>query len=121
MKISLGIVLFGLAAAAAACGGGDDGSGIDQDKQLSSLSMDEITTFCEWAIAEQGGAGHQTMCGDIILTVANQAACESNYVNLTATCTATVADGEDCIAALATDPCSVGGNACTFLIECAGG
>jgi hypothetical protein len=120
MKIYLSIVLFGLAAAA--CGGdGDDGSGIDQSKQLTSLSTSEVSTFCEWAIAEQGGAGHQTMCGDIIITVSTQAACESNYGNLAATCTATVEQAESCVLALATDACSAGGDACLFLIECAGG
>lgn len=120
MKIYLGIVLFGLAAAA--CGGdGNDGSGIDQSKEVDSLSSSEVTTFCEWAIAEQGGAGHQTMCGDIIITVSTQAACESQWGNLAATCTATVEQAEGCVLALAADACSLGGDTCLFLIECAGG
>lgn len=114
MKIYLGIVLF----AFAACGGGGD-SGIDKSKKLNALSSDEVKTFCEWAIAEQGGAGHQTMCGDIIIRVETEAQCEAQYGTFPATCAATVGDAESCAQALTADPCTLGGSACEVVFSCA--
>ena len=48
----------------AACGGGGGDSGLDENERLSDLSDDEINTLCEWATAEQGGAGKTTDCGN---------------------------------------------------------
>jgi hypothetical protein len=119
MKIYLGIMCFVLGFAA--CGGNDGGSGIDKNKKISALSDSEVTTFCEWAIAEQGGLGHQTMCGDIVIIVNTQMQCESQYGNFSASCTATVSDAEACVHALADDPCSLGGDTCQTLFDCGGG
>jgi hypothetical protein len=121
MKIYLGIVLFGLTTAA--CGGGDSGSdsGIDQSKNVTSLSASEVQTFCKWALAEQGGPGHEMMCGaGSSATVETQANCETRYGHFTSTCTATVGDAEDCVRAIAADLCALvpEGNACQPLFAC---
>ena len=118
MKSYLGIVCFVLGFAAC---GGDSGSGIDKNKKINALSQSEVTTFCKWAIDEQGGPGHTTMCGDIVIIVNTQMECEGQYGNFSASCTATVSDGEACVHALAADPCSGGGDACQTLFTCAGG
>lgn len=116
VKIHLGIVLFAIAA----CSSGGD-SGIDKSKKLNSLSPSEVTTFCQWAIAAQGGTGHQTMCGDLIVKVQTQVQCESKYGTVASTCTATVGDAETCNHALTADPCSLGGDACQVLFACSAG
>ena len=119
MKIYLGIVWLGLAATA--CGGdGDSSSGIDQSRKANSLSSSEVTTFCRWALAEQGGAGHTVACGggDVTITVPLQVACEASYNNLTSNCTATVGDAETCVHALSDDPCELSINACLPLYAC---
>lgn len=122
MRSYLGIALASFALAAAACGG-DDGpgetSGVDGAKKVNTLSSSEVQTFCSWAVAEQGGAGHQTMCGDgVTFTVDTEAKCQMGYAMLSTTCAVTVADAEACVRALAADPCSFGGTACQALIAC---
>jgi hypothetical protein len=118
MKIYLGIVVFGLATAACGDSGGGD-SGVDGSKKINALSSSEVQTFCGWALAEQGGPGHETMCnGGFTITAPTEMECESNYGNLKATCTVTVSDAEACIHALAADPCMLGGTACRAVIEC---
>jgi len=119
MKIYLGIVVFVLATSACGGGGGGGDSGVDGSKKINSLSSGEVQTFCGWALTEQGGAGHETMCsGGFTVTVPTEMECESNYGNLKATCTVTVSDAEDCVHALVTDPCTKGGTACRAVIEC---
>jgi hypothetical protein len=119
MKIYLGIVCFVLGFAA--CSDNDDGSGIDKNKKVSALSDSEVTTFCNWAITEQGGPGHTTMCGGILIVVNSQMDCESQFGNFATSCSATVSDAEACVHALAADPCTGGGDTCQALFTCAGG
>ena len=118
MKSYLGIMCFVLGFAAC---GGDSGSGIDKNKKMNALSSGEVTTFCTWAIDEQGGTGHRTMCGDVQIVVNTQMECEGQFGSFAASCTATVSDGEACVHALAADPCSLGGETCQTLFACAGG
>lgn len=100
-----------------ACGG-DDGSGVDGSKTIVGMSASEKQSFCEWAIAEQGGAGAMTTCGDVTITVQTVADCVAGFADFTATCAATVAQGEACIAATASNPCEFGGAACAPIFAC---
>ena len=102
-----------------ACGG-DDSSGVSSSKQLKDLSDDERMQECEWGIAYEGGAGHQTMCGnDLTVTVHSVDECVGDLSDYAAAgCTATVEQLEACTRAFAADPCSFGGDACGPILEC---
>src|SRR5687768_9113890 len=84
MKIAFISALF-LSALLTACGGDDDGGGssdhgVDGSKAITTLTDDEVSAFCTWAIDAQGGAGSETDCGDgVTVTVSTQAECEAEY------------------------------------------
>ena len=101
----------------AACGG-SDGSGVDGDKTIVSMSASERTDFCEWAIDEQGGAGTVTTCGEVTITVQSVADCVASFDSFVASCTATVSQGETCVEAVASNPCEFGGTACAPVFAC---
>lgn len=114
-------VVSGLAlslAALVACGGDDDveadGSGLDGSQPVSSLSADERMRFCEWAIAEQGGAGTVHQCDTFTLTVQM---CVDQFASVLTSCTATVAQAEACVDAVAAMPCGQA-TACAPLDAC---
>lgn len=101
----------------AACGGG--GSGVDGDKAIVAMSSSERTDFCEWAIEEQGGAGTVTTCADdVTVTVQSVSDCVASFDDFIASCTATVAQGETCVEAIADNPCEFGGDSCDPVFEC---
>ncbi len=111
-----------VAMAMAACGGSAGPSGVDSNKHINTLSTSEAQTFCEWAVEEQGGAGHVTDCGGGVMVTADTVAeCETNQANLVATCAATVADAEACMTAMGADPCNFEHPECAALIACTPG
>ncbi len=102
----------------AACGS-DSGSGVDGSKPVVTMTASEKQTFCEWVVAQQGGAGHTTDCGNgVTVTTQTVAECVAGFADLIATCPATVAQGEACASASAAAPCSFGGEACAPLFAC---
>jgi hypothetical protein len=118
LLIALSMTTLGLAA----CGGSGD-SGVDRGKKVNSLSADERTSLCTWGTAEQGGEGKVTQCGtDSHTTVPTIAACEASLSNLSASCTLTVGQEEDCVKAVAADPCKAFASAaCAPALACATG
>lgn len=108
----------------AACGGGvSDSSGVDSSKPITDLSDSERTTVCEWAIEVQGGAGHQTSCGDgVTVTTTTQAKCEMDSSQLPPACSSvTVAELETCVNAIGDDTCGEffsPGSACSEYFSC---
>jgi hypothetical protein len=117
-SILLAVLLLG------ACGGDDDGgstsSGVTTTKQLKDLSASEQMQECEWGVAYQGGAGHQTMCGDgVTITVSTVSECVTDMMMYASNgCTATVSQLEECTRAIASDPCALGGDKCSAVFAC---
>ncbi len=107
----------------AACGGGGGGggsSGVDRDTSLTDLTAAEVMDICEWAVAEGGGPGAETDCGDgVTVTNGTVAECVEDYPSeVSSDCTATVADVEDCFEAMNGDPCSFEHPECEPLFSC---
>lgn len=100
-----------------ACGG-DDGpsSGIDPDRTIESLDMEEARAICEDAISAQGGPGTTFSCDEIEITVGTVSECTADIDS--ATCTNTVGELNDCIAAMEEDSCSIFLPVCSILITC---
>ena len=119
MKVRLACLLVSCALAAA-CGGDDDGSGVDGGKAVTELSADEVSALCEWAIDVQGGENHSEDCGDFTIETGTVAECEAEYAGIPASCSSvTVAELEDCVNAIADDPCEgFGSQACSEFIQC---
>ena len=96
--------------AVAACGG-DSSSGLDGTAQAGQLSTSDEQALCEWSIAEAGGAGHVTECGDeITVSVGTVAECVEDFADFV-DCDITVGELEACVNAFASDPCGFGGAA----------
>ncbi len=118
-KIISGVAL---SLALVACGGDDDvgdgGSGVDGSKTIVSMSESEKTSFCEWAIATQGGAGTVHQCDGFTLTVQSVAECVADFADFQASCAATVAQGEACVSAIAAMPCMPATTACEAIFAC---
>lgn len=108
-----------LSLALVACGGDDDGgSGVDGSKTIVSMSASERMSFCEWAIATQGGAGTVHQCEGFTLTVQSVADCAAGFGDFVASCAATVSQGEACVAAIAAMPCMPATAACEAVFAC---
>jgi hypothetical protein len=108
MTNRIAFILF--ASLLAACGGGGgvgDESGVDQGKPITDLDASEVSQFCTWSNATQGGAGTVHECGDgVTFEVPTQAECESDYAQIPDGCSGvTVAEMEACVSAIADDPC----------------
>ena len=116
-SILLSVLLLG------ACGGDDtaDSSGVATSTQIKDLSADQKMQECEWGVAFQGGAGHQTMCADnVTVTVNTVAECVDDLTTYASHgCAVTISQLEACTKAVANDPCSFGGDACGPIIQCA--
>lgn len=82
-------------------------SGVSGTKTMGQLSDAEKGTLCDWQAGRSGGYACKHTCdgGTSTTNKASQAACKSA---LKATCPATVAEAEACIAAIASDPCNLG-------------
>ena len=78
----------------AGCGGG----GLDSNKQLSKLDDSEAKTLCADAKVETKDCG-----SGLTITTQNAAQCELDIKSIPDTCTATVADYDECDAV---EPCA---------------
>jgi hypothetical protein len=121
-----GNLIIGLALSLAtlvACGGDDDvgdggNSGVDGNKAIVSMTEAERTSFCEWAIATQGGAGTVHQCDGFTLTVQSVADCVADFGDFVASCAATVSQGEACVSAISAMPCMPATTACEAIFAC---
>lgn len=105
---------------AAACG--SDHSGVDAGKTASALTDDDATTFCTWAVDKLGGEGNVAACDAGTGTkVPTKQECITNVQTLKSqSCTATVAQMEDCVKAEADDRCAATRpTACAAVDACA--
>lgn len=78
----------------AACGGG--GSGVSRSKSLASLSDDEAKDLCEYLVDVEA---RTVDCGGgvtISIDPMTVAECVAGQQAISASCTATVGDAEDC-------------------------
>ena len=99
-------------------GGGGSSSGVDGSKQMSALTAQELTTYCEWQADELGGAGTETNCGQgQTYTVPTVDECAgSNYCT---ECDLSVSQIEACTRAMGNDVCAGGDQSCAAVLECA--
>ena len=125
--VGLGLVL---GAAATGCGNGGSqlpatSSGLSRMAAVDSLTLTQLAALCDWSAGRQGGYGHVVQCGDggSAGPYQDQMACVENVDFYSASCpTLTVGDSENCINALAVDPCSVATNdGCAALRQCLAG
>jgi hypothetical protein len=96
-RIALSVVIA-LALGTGSCGSdgesGPGASGLEKSKRWSGLSNEERGALCDWASLEYfGGYGMTMDCG--ASSTANQQAC---IESVPATCNATVAEMETCLA-----------------------
>lgn len=83
---------------------GGGGSGLPRSEQVGDLAEADLETLCEWGTERQGGEGTVHQCeGD--MSVSTQSASECADDMFETSCDVTVADVEDCIDAIAPDPC----------------
>jgi len=84
--------------------------------QLTALQWGDL---CAWSTAIQGGSGRVWTCDDGTVTTGSEEECRALEDVINGNCRATVGDYEDCVQAIAADPC--GGfeaPACDALVSC---
>lgn len=84
--------------------GGGGASGLPVSAQIGDLSEGDVETLCEWGTERQGGAGSEYECADGI-TVTTQPATDCIDQLFETSCDITVGELEDCMDAIAPDPC----------------
>lgn len=94
-------------------------SGVSPAKTIAATTTTEKGTLCDWQNGRLGGYGCMTKCDGGVSTTnkLDQAACKAT---MKATCTATVAQFEACVAAMAASRCDVAGalaGACKPLVD----
>jgi hypothetical protein len=95
-------------------------SGLPVDDTVVSLSSGDLSDLCEWATDVQGGAGTETECGDFTVTVAPASECIDDLGAFDASCPLTVGEVEECMQAIAYDPCTAFDSAaCAPIFACA--
>jgi hypothetical protein len=91
-------------------------SGLPESAEVASISQDDLTQLCDWAISYEGGPGAALACG----TVNEPSEC-INTILAAVDCATTVAQLEKCVYAVKADSCTaVGTLAClpaTCLLE----
>lgn len=107
-RLALGLITIG-SMVLFACGSGDDGSGVDQSKQMADLTPAEVMDQCEWSMEIAGGPGESFDCGDGTTATNNTVAeCVAGYdATFYATCNLTVGDVENCFTGLDGSPCNL--------------
>lgn len=75
------------------------------DRTMSSLTLGEFVTYCQWFADTMGGVGASFQCGDYIFTILSAQECADNMINI-AWGTCTVGDTEDWISQLGSE-CAV--------------
>ena len=116
-----------------ACGGDDSASTpscppmlsdpmVDHAKKLIELTAEEKLQLCDWGVCHFGGYGAASSCtnGPAVIVAANRQNCVSQFPK-NASCTATVQDQMDCVAATAKNPCqsTLFSSACSEVLACA--
>jgi hypothetical protein len=87
---------------------------VDDSDRLTSLSMAELQSFCDWLAQQEGGYGHVTTCdsgasaGVPIMASSSQSMCESDFsqVAARAACTETVGQWKACFTSAIQSQCS---------------
>ena len=96
-----------------------DDSGVDPNKRLLSLSSSEEGSLCNYGVSVEAGPRTVTCSDGSTTSVASQSACVASFSQLSASCSATVADAESCYQAIGADPCNGGGSsACLNYLLC---
>ena len=100
--------------------GGGAGSGVSQSKQIKDLSANELMDLCTWGTAEMGGENNETDCGDgSTNNTGTVAECLVDLESSYETCDITVGNLEECVRALAADPCDgITSPGCAILLSC---
>lgn len=81
-------------------------SGVDPAVGVADLTSDDVQTFCDWAIALEGGVGNSHDCEDgSTLTTKSVANCVDTLADLT--CTDTIGVMEDCLLAVEGNLCLI--------------
>ena len=104
----LGVVAVVMVLSVGAAGCLDDESGIDRNRQLTSLSQPEVETLCEWGIDYLGGDGGMQYCpaeGSVVTLEADLVQCVEVVLERYDMCNATVGQFEDCFHEIADNPC----------------
>lgn len=71
-------------------------SGVSSRVLLRDLTNEQAQTICTWYFEQSGGEDFTVSCGPYNATTGSYSSCVSSLVNVTASCTATVATFEDC-------------------------
>jgi hypothetical protein len=82
-------------------------SGIAEDKPLDQLSLAETRSWCDWLAEALGGYGYRESCTSDATQAfppRDQATCVESLMEHP--CGATIGEQEDCIRAIAADPCN---------------
>jgi hypothetical protein len=90
---------------------GSGGPAVDASKELSSLSVAELQTLCDWSVQQQGGYGAHGYCeasGTPLETPSDQATCVAEVTPHYSrpTCTTTVGQWAMCIRWFVANWCS---------------
>ena len=142
MPTLAGILLFTPTLVLGACGDGSntaaldgslpslDGSaptstsGVPGNKRQGDLTDDDKKRICDWTASLYGGYGREISCPDIgsgprtITAPESQAACLAQGVMIKPGCTATVAETEACLLAIASCDDSTDATLCAPLFAC---
>ena len=87
----------GSGAGGATGGGGVGMTGLDRSKPISSVTEAEKNTLCDWFAPMVGGYGSTPACALALITAPpDKATCVAEFP----TCTATIGQFEDCMAAI---------------------
>ena len=100
-----------------ACGG-SSGSGVSGTKKLVDLNASEQDKLCAFQVDAEGGARTVDCGGGTSVTIHDKATCLTDFGHISASCTATVKQAEQCFDAIGMDPCNFGGGACTVVLQC---
>ncbi len=100
-KIAIAFVL-------AACGGSSASKpDIEGTTLLVNLNSTQLDELCSYQTSVFGDPRTVTCTNDETVTVNSTTQCETQFTGLPTSCTATVANVEDCIDAVGSNPCNL--------------
>jgi hypothetical protein len=109
--LAWGDLLFCVSVACSTGSSGGGGPAVDASKELSSLSLTELQSLCDWSTQLQGGYGSSAHCeasGIPLETPSNQAQCVAEVMPHYSrpTCTTTVGQWTTCVRWFVANWCS---------------